>query len=138
MRQPLQSGPCLLCQAASSHDLTHDPARDVGQGLRGQSFPVAVLRTVTRFNGFLGDSLMFALSRLQQFRLFHVFDGLAVSHAFAFRGIAGTRTAERRAAEALALMPPHLRADAGLPPAASQETEHPALTKARSRGRNWG
>ena len=81
---------------------------------------------------------MFAISRLQQFGLLEVFEGLATSRPFAFFGAAQTRTAEQRAAEALAFMPPHLRDDLGLPPAPSQEPEHPALARARNRGRNWG
>ena len=81
---------------------------------------------------------MFAIPRLQQLGLFDVFEGLVASRPFAFFGAAQTRTAERRAAEALALMPQHLRADAGLPPVPSQEPEHPAMAKARSQGRNWG
>ena len=79
---------------------------------------------------------MFAIPRLQHLGLFDVFDELVASHPAAFFGAAQTRTTERRAAEALARMPSHLRADAGLPPLPPQEPEHPAMTKVRSRGRN--
>ena len=89
------------------------------------------------FHRFFWESSMFAITRLQQFGLFEVFDRFAASRPAAFFGAAQASTAERRAAEALALMPPHLRADAGLPSLPSQEPEHPAITRARIRGRNW-
>ena len=77
--------------------------------------------------------------RLPRLSLSHAFESLVAYHpASTLFGATRTKRTERSTKEALALMPPHLRADAGLPPSLSQEPEHPALTKARSRGRNWG
>ena len=77
--------------------------------------------------------------RLPGLGLLGAFESLVLYHpAAALFGATRTRSAERVAEEALALMPPHLRDDLGLPPIPSQEPEHPALTKARTRGRNWG
>ena len=77
--------------------------------------------------------------RLPRLGLLDAFESLVAYHpAVNLFGATRTKNAERSAEEALAFMPPHLRDDLGLPPISSQDPEHPALTKARSRGRNWG
>lgn len=81
---------------------------------------------------------MSATLRLPRLGLLDIFEGLLSSHPAAFLGTMRTRSTERLGQEALALMPPHLREDIGLPSLPSPEPEHPAIAKARSRGRNWG
>ncbi len=76
--------------------------------------------------------------RLPQLGLLRVFEDLFAFHPVSMVAQMRTRSAERRAEEALALMPPHLRDDFGLPPVSPTQPEHPAMTKARIRGRNWG
>ena len=76
--------------------------------------------------------------RLPRLGLFHLFEDLAAYHPAAHFGAMRTRSVQQYSEEALAFMPAHLREDAGLPPLAPEEPEHPAITKARSRGRNWG
>ena len=77
--------------------------------------------------------------RLPRLSLSHAFESLVAYHpASTLFGATRTKRTELSAEEALALMPPHLRDDLGLPPMPSQEPEHPALTRVRSRGRNWG
>jgi hypothetical protein len=76
--------------------------------------------------------------RLPRLGLLDAFESLVPYHpAVSLFGATRTKNVERSAEEALAAMPPHLRDDLGLPPIPSQEPEHPALTKARRRGRNW-
>ena len=81
---------------------------------------------------------MLDVLRLPRLGLLRVFEDLVAAHPAAHFGAMQTRSAGRRTEEALALMPPHLREDAGLPPLVAPKPEHPAMTKARSRGRNWG
>ncbi len=77
--------------------------------------------------------------QLPRLGLLGAFESLVLYHpAAALFGAKRTRSAERAAEVALALMPTHLRDDVGLPPIPPQDPAHPALTKARSRGRNWG
>ena len=77
--------------------------------------------------------------RLPRLGLLEAFGSLVAYHpASTLFSTTRTKSAERSAKDALALMPPHLRDDLGLPPIPSQKPELPALTKARSRGRNWG
>ncbi|HVG49797.1 MAG TPA: hypothetical protein VM899_16850 [Rubellimicrobium sp.] len=77
--------------------------------------------------------------RLPRLGLLEAFGSLLAYHpASTVFAALQTKNAGWSAEEALALMPPHLRDDLGLPPILSQKPEHPALTKARSRGRNWG
>jgi hypothetical protein len=81
---------------------------------------------------------MTATLRLPRLGLLDIFENLVASHLVSSLGSIRSRRAERQVEEGLALMPPHLREDAGLPPLPPQVPEHPAITKARSRGRNWG
>ena len=81
---------------------------------------------------------MSATVRLPQLGLLQIFGDLVAFHPASVVGQVRTRSAERRAEEALAFMPPHVRDDIGLPPVPPTEPEHPAMTKARIRGRNWG
>ena len=81
---------------------------------------------------------MSAILRLPQLGLLNIFENLVASHPVGHFGALRTRSADRRAEEALTHMPPHLRDDAGLPPFPAHVPEHPALTEARRRGRNWG
>ena len=75
--------------------------------------------------------------RLPWLRLFPLFGSLVTFHPVPLFAAMRTRSMERQVEEALSPMPPHLRKDAGLPPLAPREPEHPAMTRARSRGRNW-
>ncbi len=81
---------------------------------------------------------MSATVRLPQLGLLQTIGDLVAFHPASVVGQVRTRSAERRAEEALALMPAHVRDDMGLPPVPPTEPEHPAMTTARIRGRNWG
>lgn len=80
---------------------------------------------------------MSVVLRLPRLGLFHLFGSLVTFHPVDLFGPMRTRSSKRRTEEALSLMQPHLREDLGLPPLAPPEPEHPAMTKARRRARNW-
>ena len=81
---------------------------------------------------------MFTVPRESSWSLIGTLEGLFRSHPAAVMGGLPTRSAQRRADEALAQMPPHLRDDLGLPPVQAARPEHPALTWARNRASRWG
>lgn len=81
---------------------------------------------------------MFTVPRESRWSLLGTIEGLFRSHPAAVIGGSLTPAARRRADETLAQMPPHLRADLGLPPTQPPQPEHPALTRARNRASRWG
>ena len=81
---------------------------------------------------------MFTVPRHSGWSLLGTLEGLFRSHPAAVMGGSFSRADQRRADEALAQMPPHLRDDIGLEPPKPPVREHPALTRARNRASRWG
>ena len=80
---------------------------------------------------------MSATFHLPRLGLLNVLEGLLDARPVAHFGAPRSRHAEGLDEETLALMPPHLRDDVGLPPLPQPKLEHPTITQARTRGRNW-
>lgn len=62
---------------------------------------------------------------------FRILESLYAAHPAAVLGSWRSEAARRDVEEVLEELPPHLRHDIGLPPVPPQESEHPALAKAK-------
>jgi hypothetical protein len=76
-------------------------------------------------------------ARLPRLGVLDIFAAIIASHPAAILSQRRKRSAPVHHDATLALLPPHLRDDLGLPPIPPEEPEHPGLARARLHGRNW-